>query len=257
MRRGKKKQESRRSSISSFSRCSRYFLLLWFFVVLTKPTKKDLAQIPIFSQEGMPETLTVKWKVMYWYTHFIISIMSNWVLVDLPKALVERISDLCLPPDYIRMQSVCKSWQLILKKRRQYELPWLMMQNEADPDALDFFSIVAEAPHHPSSWDSPQTLHWVFQERVANHLRQDAITYSSLSSLVKNWIRAPLSILFHFKTPELCFRQLYCRVPCRQPGYGPNSKEIHGPQKPRIKSCSIRWWKHGGCHLWIWRVGIL
>lgn len=69
---------------------------------------------------------------------------NKWV--DLPQDVLERISNFCFTPDYIlRMQFVCKSWRLILKKSMQRELPWLMLlpnnkEEEEDPDARLFSS---------------------------------------------------------------------------------------------------------------------
>ncbi|KAJ8629759.1 hypothetical protein MRB53_023082 [Persea americana] len=50
--------------------------------------------------------------------------MANWV--DLPKDVLETISNFCIIPDQIRMQSPCKSWRSILKYGIPRELPWLM-----------------------------------------------------------------------------------------------------------------------------------
>ncbi|KAJ8629401.1 hypothetical protein MRB53_022724 [Persea americana] len=83
--------------------------------------------------------------------------MANWA--DPLQELLERVSDfctisyVCISPDYIRMQSVCKSWHSILKTRMvQRELPWLMMlptkeEEERDPDSRIFFSLSKQKIH--------------------------------------------------------------------------------------------------------------
>ncbi|XXG72063.1 hypothetical protein AAC387_Pa07g1238 [Persea americana] len=51
--------------------------------------------------------------------------MANWL--DLHQDLLVIISnfciisDVCISPDYIRMQAVCKSWRSVLKKRIVWE----------------------------------------------------------------------------------------------------------------------------------------
>lgn len=73
-------------------------------------------------------------------------IMDNWA--DLPQDLVAMISELLIPSASIRMQSVCKSWQRILKNNRP---PRITMvddpQHELGSDACDFFSVSKQKFH--------------------------------------------------------------------------------------------------------------
>eukprot|EP00268_Persea_americana_P004041 TRINITY_DN11275_c0_g3_i1.p1 TRINITY_DN11275_c0_g3~~TRINITY_DN11275_c0_g3_i1.p1 ORF type:complete len:404 (-),score=38.64 TRINITY_DN11275_c0_g3_i1:554-1765(-) len=75
--------------------------------------------------------------------------MANWF--DLPKDLLERICDICIAPDHIRMQCVCRSWRSILKKIIHRELPWLMMlpnkEDDEHQDARFFFSLSKQKIH--------------------------------------------------------------------------------------------------------------
>lgn len=77
---------------------------------------------------------------------------DNWR--DLPEDLLERIFEFCIPPDQIRMQSVCKSWQSILKIRIRRQLPLLLMppkdkqeEEEEESDTRNFFSLSQQRIH--------------------------------------------------------------------------------------------------------------
>lgn len=72
-----------------------------------------------------------------------VDVTANWA--DLPPDLLQMISDFCILPDYIRMESVCKSWRSILKESRR--LPWLMMRSKEGSNARDFLSLSKKKIH--------------------------------------------------------------------------------------------------------------